>query len=50
MGRMTCHGRTHVFIEDTWGGTPWCDCGQVRNPAYKRSLLDKLLRRPKQVA
>jgi len=44
---LTCTRTRHVFAEDKLGATPFCRCGTVRNHFYRRSLLDRLLGRPR---
>lgn len=43
----SCKGLIHVYVEETFGGVPFCKRGQRRNPAYRRTLWQKLFGQPK---
>ncbi len=42
-----CRSRTHYFTEEHWGEKPFCDCGEVRNLAYRRTFWERLTGRPR---
>jgi hypothetical protein len=46
-----CRASLHVFVEGNgFGSTPFCQCGERRNPAYRRSWWDRLRGLPKRDA
>lgn len=44
---LECTATRHVFVGDEMGTAPWCRCGKFRNRWHRRSLLDRLLGRPR---
>lgn len=46
---MKCNNadKVHYFTEETLGGVPFCDCGKIRNPYYKRNIIQKILGLPR---